>query len=382
MSLKEINTRLKVIALLVVLLTGNAFSAFSAGYDYTPAIVQLNKNKQSDTVGFNLVEGIYSLFYKHIINQTITLWDSPAKKIKIDPNALQLIESQNDIRFRDCADLFIYEYWKLYKKDFEFQVLGFSFFSRAAGDKKVNFGYVEASSVQLLLNQTVIPTNINGANNLTYWQAIMSKTYNFNLVKFGNVDLVKNPSAAFELKNQVFESPRIRTNCHIIVPEKEVEYYILPGRDTTSGNHWLCRSVELYFEQNRNAYFNLTNTPTVSYLDIYAPLQVTRIEVTEIWQKNDKNQITYTPRKIRLFINEKPMPEMSIEEFNQMKLLVHFRPYAEYLKDKEFKFNIKRVNYEPIYGYEADEIKMALYSKDWNKIKYIAPNLLKDRNRP
>ncbi|MFT5513150.1 MAG: hypothetical protein ACI8SE_001551, partial [Bacteroidia bacterium] len=47
-------------------------------------------------------------------------------------------------------------------------------------------------------------------------------------------------------------------------------------------------------------------------------------------------------------------------------------------KEKEFKYTIKRVNFEPIYGYEADEIKTALYTKDWNKIQYTPPKTLKD----
>ncbi|MBO6515851.1 MAG: hypothetical protein JJ975_04800 [Bacteroidia bacterium] len=374
-------TALRSIFAILVCLSLYVPTSAAAGYDYTPAIIQLNRNQQNDTVGFNLVKDLYKVFYKNIINQTVTLWDSPAKKTKIKPNALQLIESQNDLKFRECADLFIYEYWKLYKKDFEFQVLGFSFYSRSEDNKKVNFGYVDASDVQSLLSSMVIPTNINGSTNLSYWHAIMSKTYNFNLVKFGNVDLVKNPSVAFDLKDQVFGAKKIRTNQYVITPSKEIEYFVIPGRDTTTSAHWLCKSVELYFQQNRNEYFNRTKAPSISYLDIHAPLKVTRVEVSEIWQKNSKTEIAYTPHSVRIFVNDKPMPEMSIQEINQMQLLVQFRPFTEYLKEKEFKFNIKRVNYEPIYGYQADEIKTALYSKDWNKIQYVAPNLLKDRNK-
>ena len=48
------------------------------------------------------------------------------------------------------------------------------------------------------------------------------------------------------------------------------------------------------------------------------------------------------------------------------------------IKEKDFKYTLKRVNYEAVYGYEADDIKSALYIKDWNKINYTPPKTLKD----
>jgi hypothetical protein len=352
--------------------------AFSAGFDYTPTILQINKHKQNDTVGFNLVDGAYKLFYKYVLDETIKLWDSPGKNVQISPKALQLLEVQNKLDFRQSEDLFIYEYWKLYKKDFEFQVLGFSFFARNAENKKVNFGYIDATDVQELLSQAVIPTNINGSSNLSYWQAVMSKQYQFNIAKFGKVDLVKNPSMAFNIKNQIFSSKKIKTNCYVITPTKEVEYFLHPGLDSSTGNYWLCHAIDNYYENNRHEYFNETNTPAVSYLDINASLKVTRIEVSEIWIKDSRNQITYTPQRIRVYINDKPMPEMSVLDLDQKNILVQFKPISEFLKEKEFKYTLKRVNFEPIYGYEADEIKSALYLKDWNKIHYTPPKILKD----
>lgn len=371
---------LRITALFLTVLLWSHLPSKAAGFDYTPAIIQINKHKQNDTVGFNIVEGCYKLFYKYILDETVKLWDSPAKKMQISPKALQALEVQNDLEFREVEDLFIYEYWKLYKKDFEFQVLGFSFFARNKDNQKVNFGYIDAADVQALLSQVVIPTNINGSMNLSYWHAVMSKQYFFNIAKFGNVDLVKNPSAAFDIKNDIFNSKKIRTNCYVITPTKEVEYFVLPGLDSASGNFWICNAIESYYNLNRNEYFNETPTPAISYLDIDTKLRVTRVDVSEVWVRGDKNQITYTPQKIRIYINEMPMPEMSISELNAKSVLVQFKPIVEFLKEKEFKYTLKRVNYEAIYGYEADEIKSALYTKDWNKIHYTPPKTLNTRN--
>lgn len=373
-TVKKLTVKIFISSLLLCF----ALPLFGAGFDYTPTIIQINKHKQNDTVGFNIVEGSYKLFYKYILDETVKLWDSPAKKVQISPKALQLLEKQNDLQFRDAEDLFIYEYWKLYKKDFEFQVLGFSFFARNQEGKKVNFGYIDAADVQTLLSQVVIPTNINGSSNLSYWQAVMSKQYFFNIAKFGNVDLVKNPSAAFDIKNEIFNSKKITTNCYVITPTKEVEYFIHPGLDSSTGNFWICHAIESYYNANRNTYYNETATPAVHFLDINTQLKVTRIDVSEVWVKNQNNQITYTPHKLRIYINDVPMPEMSVSEINEKSILVQFKPIVEFLKEKEFKYTLKRVNYEAIYGYEADDIRTALYIKDWNKIHYTPPKTLKD----
>ncbi len=365
-------------SLLFIAVLSFSCAASGAGFDYTPTIIQINKHQQNDTVGFNLVEGTYSLFYKYVLDGTVTLWESPAKKVQISPKALQSIEQQNDLDFRKSEDLFVYEYWKLYKKDFEFQVLGFSFFARNEQRVKVNFGYIDAADVQALLSRVVIPTNINGSTNLSYWHALMSKSYQFNIAKFGKVDLVKNPSLAFDLKRDIFNSKKIKTNCYVITPTKEVEYFVYPGIDSSSGSYWLCRSIEAYYNDHRNEYYNETPNPGVSYLDINTKLKVTRIDVSEVWMKNNMNQITYTPQRIRIYMNDVAMPEVSIAEISAKNILVQFRPINEFLKEKEFKYTLKRVNFEPIYGYEADEIKTALYTKDWNKIQYTPPNTLKN----
>lgn len=371
---------LKKRALILLVFVFCSLSGFAAGFDYTPTIIQLNKNHQGDTVGFNLVENIYRLFYKQILDEKVTLWESPAKQVKISPNALQLIESENEIAFRECENLFINEYWKLYKKSFEFQILGFSFYSRKADKTKVNFGYIDANDVKLVLSSTPIPTNINGPINLSYWQALMSKHYHFNIVKFGNVDLAKNPTFAFDLKSKVFESPKIKTNKYEIPDVKEVEYFVLPGLDSLSSGYLLCQAIEMYFEEHRNQYFNMTSVPVTSHLDLNTDLVVTRVEITEVWERKEDNEIAFVPQSVRIFINNTAMPELTMEGISDMKLLVEFRPIAEYIKDKEFKYNIKRVNYEPIYGYEAESVKQALFNNAWNKIDYVAPNTLNNKN--
>jgi hypothetical protein len=136
----------------------------------------------------------------------------------------------------------------------------------------------------------------------------------------------------------------------------------------------------MYFEEHRNQYFNMTSVPVTSHLDLNTDLVVTRVEITEVWERKEDNEIAFVPQSVRIFINNTAMPELTMEGISDMKLLVEFRPIAEYIKDKEFKYNIKRVNYEPIYGYEAESVKQALFNNAWNKIEYVAPNTLNNKN--
>ena len=363
---------------ILCLLVGFNLSTVGAGFETTPALIHVNKQQQNDTIGFNLVTDVYALLYKNIIDGSIPLYGSPAKKVTIKPNALQALENEHDVRFKECNDLFIYEFWKLYKKEFEFQIFGLSFFTRNEQKERVNFGYVDVADIRSLFSRVVIPSNINGCSNLTYWQALMSKLYHFNIAKFGNSDFQKDPTKAFDLKEELFFGKKIKSNKHIIIPTKDIEYYVYPGIDTLSANYLLCHSVENYFNSNRHVYYNNTQTPAVSYLDINTPLKVTRIEVSETWTRNQNFQVTYTPQQIKIYVNDVAMPTMALTQLEELGILVQFKPMSEYLREKEFKYTIKRVNNEPIYAFEADEIKTSLYSKDWNKLHYTPPNTIKN----
>ncbi len=375
MSKKRYNVwiKLRLLGTIIPLVIITSIHARAAGYDYTPTIIQIGQNNQSDTLGFDLVKDLNALFYKKIQNESIYLWDSPAKKIKIGKVALQMIETQHDVKFSENDEIFLYEYWKLYNREFEFQIVGFSFFRRTVDGKKLSLGYIDAADVKTTLSSLIIPTTANGQANLTYWSALMSKTYNFNLVKFGNKDFSANPGASFNIKEQVFGNKKVSTNAYIIENVKEVEYVVMPGMDKNSNNYWLFKSFDNYFVENRHEYFNLTDKPAISYLDKRGQIKITRIDIVELWRKSSKGQISYQPLKIRLYINNQPLRELSFSDAVNFNLLVQFKPLEEFIREKDFRFTINRINYEGIYGYKSDDIWKAIHSEEWNKITYIRP---------
>ncbi|MCB0733437.1 MAG: hypothetical protein H6608_11730 [Flavobacteriales bacterium] len=355
---------------LIFLILFSAAPNARAGYDYTLALVHVGRDQQPDSVGFNIVRELTHLIYRKVQEDRITLWDSPAKKIKIGKVALELIEQKNNIQFIDNDDIFLYETWKLYKRQFEFQILGFSFFRRLPDGNKLNLGYVDVEEAREMLGSLVIPTNANGQANLSYWSALMSKAYPFDLVKFGNKDFSAKPAMSFNIVDQAFKDSRIRSNAYKLEDVKLIEYNILPQLDRQTGNYWLFRSLNQYFEENRHEYFNLTTNPVISYLDVRSPLRVTRIEVMEIWERRPDQSLRYHPQQIRLFVNDQPMDWMPISEIERFDIIVQFKPILEFIREKQFTFTIRKINEERLFGYSQDQIIAALTNQPWNKITY------------
>ncbi|MFT4522238.1 MAG: hypothetical protein ACI8ZN_001178 [Bacteroidia bacterium] len=346
----------------------------SKNYENTPVIIQIPKDNQGDTLGFKLVEDFTKLVYKKVKEGQMILWDSPAKKFKITPLALERIEEQNNIVFNNNHEIFIYEYWKLFKKQFDFEIIGFSFFNRLPDGTTINFGYLDAEASKNILTGLIIPTNANGPHALTYWNAIMCKAYNFNLVKFWDMDFKTDPRYSFALQYQAFNGKNRTTNAVPLSNTKEIIYSVFPGIKANTGNAKLCIALQNYFNANRHEYFNNTNNPVISFADSKTQLEVTRVEITELWNKSDEQHIQYQPLSVIIYINNKPMKQLSIYDLDQFNILINFRPIDEYLREKDFTFNILRVNQQDILGFQSDQVLWALRNDAWNKVLFKSTN--------
>ena len=102
-------------------------------------------------------------------------------------------------------------------------------------------------------------------------------------------------------------------------------------------------------------------------------MSITRIEVVEVWKKTAKGKITSKPLKMKIYVNDLPMREMSFDELEVFDLLIQFKPLEDFIRERDFKLTIRRVNYETIYGYQSAQIFRALNESPWNKITYVEP---------
>jgi hypothetical protein len=361
---------MKQVLIIVLLLIPSHLMA-KRGYDYTPVLIHLNKEKQDDTIGFNLVEHLPAIIHKRIMSGEVVLWGSPLKKIEISVSRLQQLEEESGTKFLENDDIFINEYWKLFRKKFEFHVAGFTFFNRSESGQRVSYGFIDADDIKSVLSTVIIPCNVNGNTNLCYWDAILSKRYYFDLVKFGKVDLIKNPEQSFLLKSQAFNCDKIKNNALILADKKEVSYTVLKsGGYSKNENFKIFEGLENFLMANRQEIFYLAPPGTFSHLNHKLVFTVDKIEISEMWTRNENGEIGTEMSSMTLTVNGVKLKTIEEKDLEAFDFLIQFKPFKEHIKNKSYEYIITQVNSQEIMGYQAEEVQSALHSDPWHLILF------------
>lgn len=335
-------------------------------YDYTPALLHLDRYKQPDSLGFNLVEEIPKLLYAKILSKDVAIWDSPEKKVQISVENFLQMEKSAKSPFVGSSDLFMHQLWRIYKHNFFFTTVGFSFSGETKQGRKITYGFVDAGDIISLLRGANIPNNANGTHYLSYWDALNSMRYSFNLVQFGKFDFKDNPSFSFQLKEQALSSPRIKRQLYRIGTDKEIEYRIInPEISSNTQNRAIYSSFNTFVNQNKQTILNAGGSDFLSHLTI-ANWKVDMVIVKERWSKY-KNIPFQELLGIQLFINGKSvyLEKMDIDE---MGIKINLQGCEEFLSEKGFTFILQRINSQEIMAQESEYYYKALLNKDWNKL--------------
>jgi hypothetical protein len=337
-------------------------------YTEIPALVHLSRSEQEDTNGFNLVEHLPKLLYQAIIDNKLKLWDSPKKQIVISGSALQKIESDNNVSFSKVENLFFNELWTSSRRRTQFAVIGFSFLSESKKGK-ISFGYIDFNEALFLLVKNTIPTNVNGPAYLTYLDAIYSRKYFFNLVQFGSNDFSSNSQNSIKIKREAFNSKKKISGLSVIKNTKMVTYNLEknPGEknDPSSGT---INAVENFLNDNKDFIFNYGGDKYFNYTNNMSDITVTRIEITEYWEKK-KNEIEYKPMLIKIYINNKPLNPISFDEFVKWQILFNFKSIEDVLKEKQFQYTLYKINNEMIPFDESEFFIKALKEYKWSQVR-------------
>lgn len=342
-----------------------------ASYDYTPVILHLSADKQPDSLGFNLVRSFPKLVYREILEGRVKLYNNAAKEVQITPSNLIRLEQENKLQFDQIQDLFFNEVWKYYHRNFEFQVIGFSFFARTPAQKLLNFGFVDANEIRRLLENRYAETDLNGPDSLTYWQAICSKAFSFQVVKFGNKDFEKKPELAIKLRKQAL-CAKTRKNTYPISRRKFVNSVMYPSKDEQLDNFRICSSLESYYRKNPQVVFRHIQVGP-EYKNREYPMTLTRIELQETWFWQE-GKVHRRTDKILPYINGVAMDSLNWTELQRLNLMVNFRPLAELFEDGNFTFNIAQVNSSPIRLEDQPIVQNALIMGNWTRIKLKSKN--------
>lgn len=336
-------------------------------YDYTPALLHASASKQTTDIGFNIVNEIQALVYPRLLTGDIPLWENSDKKIQITKERFIQLEKTANRPFVASNDLFIHQAWQLFKRNFDFGILGFSFSGVTKSGAKLNYGYIDAVDVIDLMRSQNIPNNANGNSSLTFWNALLSNSYQSNLVQFGRNDFRTNPQLAFQLKFQATEDPKIYRDFYQIIPAKEIEYKVLsPTINSNSQNELFYKILEQALNANKQIVLNADKSEHFMYLSTkYWKLD--NITITETWTK--KNNLPFQQLKgIEIFTEGHSvfLPKSSLDELN---IKINLQGVEEYITEKSFSFLLQRINSQEIAPREAEAYYTALRNNNWNKIQ-------------
>ena len=357
----------KKIVFLILLAGCASGSKVPKSYDFTPALLHASASLQSESIGFNIVNEIQALVYPRLLTGDLPLWENSEKKIQISKERFIQLETSANRPFVASNDLFIHEAWQIFKRNFEFGILGFSFTGVTKTGTKINYGYIDAADVIDLMRVQKIPNNANGNSSLTFWNALLSNTFQANLVQFGKNHFKSNPQLAFEIKSQAMENPKVYRNFYTISEEKEIEYRILsPTINSSAENELVYKILERAINSSKQIVLNATKNNYFTYLTTKT-WQIENISVTETWTKKDK--IPFQQLKaIELFIEGQTV-YLTSDNLAELNVKINLQGLEEYLSEKRFNFLLQRINNQEITPREAENFYKALKNNPWNKIQ-------------
>jgi hypothetical protein len=127
------------------------------------------------------------------------------------------------------------------------------------------------------------------------------------------------------------------------------------------------KSIEKYLNDNKEVLFNLGGDKYFDFQNRLLDITVTRIEITEIWEKKN-GVIHYTPYAIRIFANNKPLNTISFTEMSSWQLMINFKTFEDILQEKSFAYSIYKINNELIPYTESSLYLKALLEYKWTQV--------------
>ncbi len=358
----------KIIILFTLLLIScKATNSLPKNYEYTPVLLYLSNDKQPDSIGFNLVKSIPELVYPRIISGDLAIWENSDKRLVV--GAQNFIEKEKTALspFVRSDEIFIHEFWQLFKRNFEFGIQGFTFTGKTKAGKLMNYGYIDAKDVIDLMKNNKIPCNANGTSELTYWDALHSNIFQFRLVQFGKNDFKSNLRMSPALQYQAIYDPKIFHEFTAIPAVKSLEYKVLtPSINYNIENATIYNALEKYVNDNKQTILNATSVDHF-YNIMFLPWKIDNISFEEKWSLY-KDIPFQELINMKLFIDKHEII-LTKKQVEELGIKINFQGLEEYLSEKRFSFLLEKINDQEILPQQSETYYKKLLTKDWNHIK-------------
>lgn len=328
-------------------------------------ILRAQKTTQEDTLGYNLVEQLPAAIYKGILENRIHLWDSPSKKIQIQPAALKDLEKSFKYPFTSLDNFFVYEIWLIKGKNLTVTTQGILFATKTQKGEEINFGFVDFTDLQDILGRSYLDVNANGFLNMSMEQVLTSKRYNYSIVQYGK-KLITSTVESEKIKKEDVRGKKWTKAVAPIPQVKSVSYFLTGGTKQRTRNT-LIDTLEHYFQRNLEEYLNIGADRFTNMMEKGVKVKIDTIVVEEVWFKAGE-AISYEPQKIILKVNKMALDELSMVQLLDRKIKVEGMTVADYLTSKGFTYQLCRINTQKINEKDSPKYLEALRKGDWIRI--------------
>lgn len=356
-----------------ILISGFLLTALSCGsqkiykYDYTPVLLHLTAKDQPKPIGFNLPKEIPILLYDPIVNGIIPLWKDPSKSHKISVERFRLLDQQSVAGFKNVQNVFFHEHWSIVKKLFAPEISGISFVGNSKNGSAVSFGFIDIEDVFPFFTKNLIPNNANGNAGVTYWEAIKSRKFTYNLVQFGKDDFKANPMRSFELMNQAEFHPKLKRNNYVIPEKKKIIFNVVrPEITSNTDNDLLFSKIKRGLMDNSHILFNKLNVRRIEQTLDLKKYHISLIEIHEIWS-NENNFRMQNLSTIVITLDD-DIIELNKSEIDEMNIEIKNVSLEEFISYKSFDFIITKINHQSIKPVDSKYYYNALLTKKWYQI--------------
>ena len=346
-------------------------------YDRFPVIINVVRNEQPDSLGYNIVADVSEVIYKGIMKGRIKLWDSQKKELQILPTTLESIEKSSKTRFASIENMFIYELWDVGKTDVKVSTVGYEFVKRTPGQQDVVYGYVDYDDAMITLKSTFDEPNADGFWYATIDQLLRMRQFQYHMIQFGTLR-VKDLDESERYKRYAFDKKEYKPDMEDIHFNKRVCYlieenHLLQGDAKLDKANLFLNSMEDFLNANIWIYYTMKGIRLSDSLKHFplVHLKISKAEVTEIWNMNG-TYISFQPQTIVLYANDTALRPITMDELVKWKMVIDFKSVEDFLKEKPFFYIINKINNQPIDRFSAYKYEKALLNADWKAInKYV-----------
>jgi len=345
------------------------FGPGANAYSHKKAILLVEKDLQPDSIGYNFVSDLATDLYGWISSGQVVLWDSPEKKSTLSFADLKGVEAKSMASFKRLSSVFIYEYWTSQNKETSLAVNGFSFNGATfKGGKDVIYGFVEFNpALRELFQNTMLHVTADGNSETTLYTALINMGFNYTLIYFGNAPLVTNKSSA-KIVSETFGRKNKYLNKLTQNPTRLVEY----GWDSLSMeqvgvSRKIKKTLDDFFNSNPQEFFNYGGDQVYSFLK-NVPIKISDMDVIETWTKDKSGQVSFTPQYIVLYAKNIRLQPIPFEKLGDWKLQYDDASLVTFLSQKNYPYQIRKINETMIPVTLAQSYKDALFAFPWNHI--------------